>query len=664
MSRTTAWLSAYLLLSCCVLPLAAQQTSATATDAVVPPLVNFSGVLTDVNNKPLSGAVGVTFALYADAQGGAPLWVETQNVQPDKTGHYSVLLGSTLGQGLPSNLFASGTARWLGVQAQGQTGQPRVLLVAVPYALKALDAETIGGKPASAFALATPAGTSAATNPVQPTATQSASATGSPSISGSGKPGYISEWSSTTKLGDSALFQSSAGNLGISTITPAQKFEIDLGNMLVRGADNFSKSGDTAYVYVGDAHHTVEAMYASGLAIGAYKVPQAIFIQDKTGNVGIGTTTPAAGILTTVANSAKVVGLSTTGWNAPNGSSANGFDAIHATGGNADQNANTDLNGGAGLIATGGLGFSADGEGNWGPGVVANGGSANGGGNSGDGIDANGGNGDILFSEGGNGITAAGGTGVFGGAGGVFTGGGGRYGTGDGIDVAGGNGPSPITVAYFCCTGNNQGVDFSGDFSGDINVTGAIYAGTKDFRIDHPLDPANKYLVHASVESSEMMNIYTGNATLNDKGEASVQLPGWFEAVNGDFRYQLTAIGRPSPGLYVAQEISGNQFQIAGGAPGTKVSWQVIGVRHDAYAKANPLQVEREKTFERGYYIHPELYGAPEERGIEWLRHPAFMKHAKQVRIKQRATSWSTRGISAIPSSRPVAAGSIPNGRQ
>ena len=664
MSRTTAWLSAYLLLSCYLLPLAAQQTSATASDAVVPPLVNFSGVLTDVNNKPLSGTVGVTFALYVDAQGGAPLWLETQNVQPDKTGHYSVLLGSTLGQGLPSNLFASGTARWLGVQPQGQTEQPRVLLVAVPYALKALDAETIGGKPASAFALATPASTSPATNPVQPTVTQSASAAaGSPSITGSGKPGYISEWLSTTKLGDSGLFQSSAGNLGISTVTPAQKFEIDLGNMLVRGADNFSKSGDTAYVYVGDAHHTVEAMYATGLALGAYKVPQAIFIQDKTGNVGIGTTTPAAGILTTVANSAKVVGVSATGWNAPNGSNANGFDAIHTTGGNADQNASTDLNGGAGLVSTGGLGFSADGEGNWGPGVVANGGSANGGGNSGDGIDANGGNGDFLFSGGGTGITATGGTGVYGASGGIFTGGDGRYGGGDGIDVTVGGGASPLTVATFCCTASD-GVDSAGSFSGDIYVSGAIYAGTKDFRIDHPLDPANKYLIHASVESSEMMNIYTGNATLNDKGEATVQLPGWFEAVNGDFRYQLTAIGRPSPGLYVAQEISGNQFQIAGGTAGTKVSWQVTGVRHDAYAKANPLQVERGKTFERGYYIHPELYGAPEERGIEWLRHPAFMKRAKQVRMKQRSTSWSTRGIAAIPSPRPVAAGSILDARQ
>jgi hypothetical protein len=168
---------------------------------------------------------------------------------------------------------------------------------------------------------------------------------------------------------------------------------------------------------------------------------------------------------------------------------------------------------------------------------------------------------------------------------------------------------------------------YAGYFKGDINVTGTVYAATKDFEIDHPMDPANKYLLHASVESSEMMNIYSGNATLDGSGQAVVQLPTWFEAVNGDFRYQLTSIGAPGPGLYIAQEISGNYFKIAGGSAGSKVSWQVTAVRHDAYAKANPLIVEQEKSVrERGYYIHPELYGAPKQRGIAWARHPDTMR--------------------------------------
>jgi hypothetical protein len=164
-------------------------------------------------------------------------------------------------------------------------------------------------------------------------------------------------------------------------------------------------------------------------------------------------------------------------------------------------------------------------------------------------------------------------------------------------------------------------------------VSGQIFAGVKDFRIDHPLDPANKYLSHASVESSEMMNIYTGNVVLDGTGGASVQLPEWFEAVNGDYRYQLTAIGAAAPNLHIAQEVANHQFSIAGGAPGMKVSWQVTGVRHDVFARANPLVVEMEKPAnERGFYIHPELYGQPENKQIEWGRFPTKMRRLKEKR--------------------------------
>jgi hypothetical protein len=162
MVRISLCLCASLLLVGSVLPMAAQQPgnstsiAATAAPVIVPPMVNFSGVLADVNGKPLNGVVGVTFFLYKDSQGGTPLWMETQNLRTDKAGHYMVMLGSTSSQGLPAELFASGEARWLGVQVQGQVEEPRVLLLSVPYALKALDAETVGGKPASAFQLTVP----------------------------------------------------------------------------------------------------------------------------------------------------------------------------------------------------------------------------------------------------------------------------------------------------------------------------------------------------------------------------------------------------------------------------------------------------------------------------------------------------------------------------
>jgi len=101
----------------------------------------------------------------------------------------------------------------------------------------------------------------------------------------------------------------------------------------------------------------------------------------------------------------------------------------------------------------------------------------------------------------------------------------------------------------------------AGQFIGDVHVTGAITAGVKDFKIDHPLDPANKYLVHASAESSEMKNIYDGSIVLDRNGEAVVQLPDWFGTLNGNYRYQLTAVGATNPGLYIAQKISGNRFK-------------------------------------------------------------------------------------------------------
>jgi len=119
-------------------------------------VVNYGSRLTDLNGKPLTGVTGVTFLLYREPQGGVPLWLETQNVQPGKDGRYSVALGSTTSGGLPEDVFVSGEARWLAVQIQGQNEQSRVPLLAVPYALKSQDAETLGGLPASAFLLAAP----------------------------------------------------------------------------------------------------------------------------------------------------------------------------------------------------------------------------------------------------------------------------------------------------------------------------------------------------------------------------------------------------------------------------------------------------------------------------------------------------------------------------
>jgi hypothetical protein len=231
-----------------------------------------------------------------------------------------------------------------------------------------------------------------------------------------------------------------------------------------------------------------------------------------------------------------------------------------------------------------------------------------------------------IYVQGGSGDPAAGSDSA-GGIGGMFQG---AYGVaygGDGLEAyAGGVGAGGIGA-------------YAGYFSGDLHVTGAITAGTKDFKIDHPLDPANKYLFHASVESSEMMNIYTGNVTTDAQGDARVELPGWFEAVNTDFRYQLTVIGQFAQAI-VSGEVANHRFSIKTDKPNVKVSWQITGVRQDAYAKAHPLVVELEKDArERGHYIHPELYGASEQQSVDWARHPEMMKRMRETRARQLSAS-------------------------
>jgi hypothetical protein len=171
--------------------------------------------------------------------------------------------------------------------------------------------------------------------------------------------------------------------------------------------------------------------------------------------------------------------------------------------------------------------------------------------------------------------------------------------------------------------------NYAGYFEGKVKITGNLEKPAGQFKIDHPLDPENKYLQHSFVESPEMMNVYNGNVILDEKGEAWVELPDWFDVLNRDFRYQLTCIGGFAQ-IYIAQEISENRFKIEGGGPHMKVSWQVTGIRDDPYAKANPIKVEEEKPpEEQGYYLYPELYGQTEEKGIDWIRNPRMTQKIK-----------------------------------
>jgi hypothetical protein len=260
--------------------MAAQQPAAASTNLAVPPMVNFSGVLTNVNGKALTGTVGVTFYLYQESQGGAPLWMETQNVQADKAGHYTAALGSASSHGLPASVFASGEARWLGVQIQEQAEQPRVLLMSVPYALKALDAETIGGKPASSFMLA-PAASGNSGN--------SGKAANLPpgTITGTGTADFIPRFTGTTTIGNSNIFETVVGNVGIATTTPAAKLD-------VKGTGNVR---DTLTLFPKLAHSTLSV---SGTAFAVSNTGKVTFIA--------GQTFPGTGTVTSVGSGAGLTG--------------------------------------------------------------------------------------------------------------------------------------------------------------------------------------------------------------------------------------------------------------------------------------------------------------------------------------------------------------------
>jgi hypothetical protein len=145
--------------------------------------------------------------------------------------------------------------------------------------------------------------------------------------------------------------------------------------------------------------------------------------------------------------------------------------------------------------------------------------------------------------------------------------------------------------------------------NGDVDIIGNLTKGSGSFKIDHPLEPTKKYLSHSFVESPDMMNVYNGNVMLDGNGEAWVELPHWFEALNRDFRYQLTCIGGQAV-VYIAEEIKDNRFKISGGKAGLKISWQVTGIRDDPYAKNHRIMVEEDKPAEKqGSYLHPEAYG-------------------------------------------------------
>jgi trimeric autotransporter adhesin len=788
--------------------------------AGVPPIIRINGTLAA---EP--GRVPVTFGLYQDESGGAPLWVESQIVMVDGTGRYSVVLGMTTP--LPTGVFASGEARWLDVAVEGLAPQPRRLLVSVPYALQAADAETIGGKPLSAFVLAgekTGVGADGLTYvDTRVLASGLASGGNCQAPGGAGTPNFIGMFSDATTLINSVIYQA-AGSVGVNTTAPLAGFHAVsaaspvafydvysnalgalpvvyraargtpasptavqandiLGGLAVRGYGSTAFStgrGQVMYKaaenWTDSANGTYLQFTTTPLGTGAWAERMRIA---PDGKVGIGTATPAQ-----LLSVAGTVESTTGGFRFPDGTTQTtaatggsggvtrvyGGDGISITGALTTPIVNAQFGGSGGDFGVAGTTARGDhlhgatyvpvtGGAVTGPMTVTgsasplpmlgvtntSGGSAavlgttthaSGIGVSGVANAASGAGSVGVYGESTAGKAVAGqstsGYGVYGnvtsgrGVSGIATSGYGVYGyattgyaglfegnvnvTGklgaghivpaggslevDGVmDVTAGTVGTPIlnvynalltgslsnygtavkataggdfglavdaeafgsngTAGYFrshagqavrAVGQGGEGGYFQSDVSwagrfwgetglagrfvgrvettGDLSVGGTLTKAAGSFKIDHPLDPENKYLSHSFVESPDMKNIYDGVAVLDEKGEAAVALPEWFEALNRDFRYQLTSIGAFMP-VFVADEVAGNRFRIAGGTPGKKVSWQVTGIRRDAYARAHPIPVEEAKPVgEQGTYLHPEAFGQPKEKGLAAASEP------------------------------------------
>ena len=421
-------------------------------------------------------------------------------------------------------------------------------------------------------------------------------------VTGTGTIGQITKWIGTNPngvfiLGDSVITELN-GNIGIGTSTPISRLEavnpagtavvgrsstgigisgISIDGLAGRFSGDVAISGHVGIGGAGVSGSTLEVEGQIHSTRGGFKFPD-----------GTLQTTASVDALTTVAHNATLTGNGTGG--SPLGAavplmlSGSGRSIITALN-NATGGDGVVVSVGPeafGVVASGGIGIKATGTN--GAGVVAQGAIVNGG------------------------FIAPVGVAAYGGTTGSLS--------GDGIFAVPGEGFA----------------GYAGNFQGDVNVTGSLVNAAASLKIDHPLDPTNKYLYHSFVESPEMMNIYSGNITTDLSGEAIVILPDYFEALNTEFRYQLTVIGTFARAI-IASKINNNRFTIKTESPNVEVSWQVIGIRHDAFAKIHRTPVEEQKPErERGYYLHPEVFGHPPEEGVEWVRNPDLMQLLKLLK--------------------------------
>ena len=304
------------------LPAQQTPTAGSTQGQAVPHVVKFGGTVKDADGKPRTGVNGITFALYKDQAGGAALWLETQNVTLDGQGRYTVLLGANSAEGMPLEVFSANEARWLGAQPEGLPEQ-RVLLVSVPYALKAADAETLGGLPASSFVLAAPVATGGSGNSGWQTTGSGANNVNPGAVANTitGTANYLPVFTSNAgDMGNSVLYQQAVTNyLGFATANPQYNFQLVVpgedwpygGFSIVpafSGGTNWNTlygNGGSGFSLIGTAKN--KGYPASRLDMGANATinfqtgdgtaaPTSRMFVTAAGNVGIGTVAPAANL--------------------------------------------------------------------------------------------------------------------------------------------------------------------------------------------------------------------------------------------------------------------------------------------------------------------------------------------------------------------------------
>jgi hypothetical protein len=476
------------------------------------------------------------------------------------------------------------------------------------------------------------------------------------SVIGSGTIGRLPKFTGLTGgnslIGDSTIFEDKFGKVGIGMDTPTSRLtvagmiETTLGGLKFPDGTIQSTAGissilhdatlagnGTAASLLGVAVAGVDTIHLANNAVTGAKIANGTLVRSLNGlfdNV-----TVAAGANITITPSGNTLTIAATGVLA---------DVAHNTTLTGNGTQASPLGVAVPLKLSGGVQFgsvlevSNTNEGS--NGVTVNAGSGTFGGNA-------------VVATGGTGTTGLGGIGVRGDGGGSFSGGGGAGTAGVGGDTFSGVGGTGVIaqageaingnggVGVLTFGGRGQGAGHSGGngieafagpgiisatnglagkFHGDVEVTGNLSKGGGSFKIDHPLDPENKYLYHSFVESPDMKNIYDGTVTTDANGDATVTLPDWFEALNQDFRYQLTVIGTFAQAI-VAQKVNGNRFAVKTNAPNVEVSWQVTGTRHDAYANKHRIPVEAQKPDgERGLFLHPDAFNKSEDKGIQFVR--------------------------------------------